>query len=192
MVLSGLPLRVFSIFSRCAPTLILCHWHSLRAAGKSAASPKSCPYITRLDNRSRVTRSWGTFSHLLLLWFFHILILFLHTSILVFFFVFICLPRFVSFAHPARLELSLLFHRLTAGVGVFLPPWPPCSAAGHHRYRSRCVESDCCTSPSLCQVCQQQPLSPSGSHCCVIPGRGQCANKKKKKLNKKSPPSQMH
>lgn len=34
--------------------------------------------------------------------------------------------------------------------------------------------------PSLCQVCQQQLLSPPGGHCFQTAGRGQCANQKKK------------
>lgn len=133
------------------------------------------PYITRLDNRSRATRAWGTFLHLLFLW-----LTFAFYSLLLLFLIFLFhIPVLLSFAHPARLELSFSLpssHRRYGRVSVTLTSR---SAAGHHRYRSRCVESDCCTSPSLCQVCQQQPLSPSGSHCCVTPGRGQCANQEK-------------
>lgn len=177
---------VFSIYSRCAPTLILWHWHSLHAVGNSAASPKSCLYITRLDKRSRATRSWGTFSHLLILWLFwkhsHFIFLYFYS----WFFFRISTP--LCFLCPpcktwAVFSVSSSYRRC-GRVSVTLTSR---SAAGHHRYRSRCVESDCCTSPSLCQVCQQQPLSPSGSHCCVTPGRGQCANQ-----IKQTAPSQMH
>lgn len=78
-----------------------------------------------------------------------------HFSLLLFVLIFIC----ISFFSPSAL-ISLPYDRscrasphplLYTGVGVIhRVTLTSRSAAGHHRYRSRCVESDCCTSlPSV-------------------------------------------
>lgn len=81
------------------------------------------------------------------------------------------------FVHPGRLDLSFQFQVWACFCHLDLPP----SCGSSQVSIKVCVESDCYTSPFLCQVCQQQPLSPPGSHCCVTPGRGQCATQKEKK-----------
>lgn len=109
--------------------------------------------------------------HLLLLQILDIRILFSITSHRDFFFLYSFCPSL--FAHPGGLELSSPFQVWACFCHLDLLL---CCGSSQVSIKV-CVESDCCTSPSLCQVCQQQPLSPPGSHCYVTPGRGQCANR---------------
>lgn len=112
--------------------------------------------------KSRATQSWGTLSHLLTIRRVHIRILF---------FITIFFSRnffFFHTAHPARREFSLLGSLRPAACrcGPLRPPSLP-----HLDLALRCgspqVSIKVCWVwllhfPPLCQVCQQQLLSPSG------------------------------